>query len=378
MATLPDFTHADVLSAIKQYEREGLPAGFRPSHHYDVLHEGSRYPPPAIVALAVARVAGRMPPPADLPGGAKTPCFRLLRRAGFRVVPKPGVIPFDRGHDYSRADLAFHLGTAEDTTKGDWATGYHFHRDLEAGIDGWWFLFPNLGSAGRTGHDYPNEWLTETDLRWYGKTPSRLSQPQVVSLLSGNHLVLLFTREHDRDPFTYQGRVAPVSVRDGPPVEVVWRLTERGAATLAPDDAALELLPHVDGRDVVLREIRARRGQQRFRDELLRCHFRRCVISGCDIVDLLEAAHIRPYRGLADDNESSNGLLLRCDLHTLFDLDLLGIEPETLTVRLHESVRRPPYAALDGTVLRLGPIVPSQTNLRLRWRQFAERSAPSP
>lgn len=108
---------------------------------------------------------------------------------------------------------------------------------------------------------------------------------------------------------------------------------------------------------------------------MLRCRFRRCVISGWDIVGLLEAADIRPYRGLADDNEPSNGLLLRCDLHTLFDLDLLGIEPETLTVRLREPIRRPPYADLDGAVPRLGPVVPSQRNLR---RQFAERSAPSP
>ena len=63
----------------------------------------------------------------------------------------------------------------------------------------------------------------------------------------------------------------------------------------------------------------------------------RCMVSGCQLVDLLEAAHIRPYRG-ENDNHPSNGLLLRADLHTLFDLDLLGIDPETLLVRLADPL----------------------------------------
>jgi HNH endonuclease len=35
-------------------------------------------------------------------------------------------------------------------------------------------------------------------------------------------------------------------------------------------------------------------------------------------LDILEAAHISPYRG-EEDNHPENGLLLRADLHTLFD-----------------------------------------------------------
>lgn len=377
MPELPELTREDVLSAIATYERDGLPAGFRSSHTYDLLHHNRRYPPPAIAALAVAQATG-LPPPVDLAPGAKTIVFRLLRCAGFRVVPKPGIIPFKTGHHYSRADLASYLGTTEDTTKGDWATGYHLHQDKEAGIDGWWFLFPNVGNAGRTGHDYPNEWLNEFEFRWSGKQSSRLSHPQITSLLNDGYPVLLFTRERDRDRFTYQGPVEAARFRDGPPVEVVWRIEGDKPATLGPDEAvpddvASELPSDADGRKRVLREIRARRGQQRFRDALLRRYARRCVISGCDIVDLLEAAHIRPYRGLDGDNDASNGLLLRCDLHTLFDLDLVGIEPGTHIVRLHDSIRRPQYAALEGTVLSGGSVSPNPANLRLRWRQFLKR-----
>jgi hypothetical protein len=40
---------------------------------------------------------------------------------------------------------------------------------------------------------------------------------------------------------------------------------------------------------------------------------------------------------------SGNGLLLRADLHTLFDLNFLGIEPDTLTVRVHPSAQKEGY-----------------------------------
>jgi HNH endonuclease len=48
---------------------------------------------------------------------------------------------------------------------------------------------------------------------------------------------------------------------------------------------------------------------------------------------------IRPYRG-DHDNDPKNGLLLRTDLHTLFDLNLLGIKPDTLTVIIHRRETR--------------------------------------
>jgi hypothetical protein len=144
----------------------------------------------------------------------------------------------------------------DDTAKGDWATGHHVYHDLEAGLEGWWFLFPNVGSPGRTGHDYPNEWLNDGNLRWFGKAPSRLGQPHVTSLLSGSYPVLLFTREQDRAPFTYQGQVKVVSVQAGPPIEVVWKITEQEARTLAPDEAleagvAPGLLPQVGQREAL-------------------------------------------------------------------------------------------------------------------------------
>src|SRR5882724_5267000 len=52
-----------------------------------------------------------------------------------------------------------------------------------------------------------------------------------------------------------------------------------------------------DSRETAFRQIKLRRGQQEFRNALLERYGAICVISGCRILDVIEAAHIRPYRG---------------------------------------------------------------------------------
>lgn len=82
-----------------------------------------------------------------------------------------------------------------------------------------------------------------------------------------------------------------------------------------------------DLRERAVAEVVRRRGQAKFRTALLEAYGGRCAITGCDAVDALEAAHILPYRG-DHSNHPSNGLLLRADLHSLFDLGLIAIDEE--------------------------------------------------
>jgi putative restriction endonuclease len=54
---------------------------------------------------------------------------------------------------------------------------------------------------------------------------------------------------------------------------------------------------------------------------------RRCTITGERTLPVLQAAHIRPYAA-GGPHEVTNGLLLRSDLHTLFDRGYVTITPE--------------------------------------------------
>jgi putative restriction endonuclease len=95
--------------------------------------------------------------------------------------------------------------------------------------------------------------------------------------------------------------------------------------------------------------INQRRGQPGFRRSLLDAYGRRCSVTGYEAVESLEAAHIVPYRGPVT-NHPSNGLLLRADLHTLFDLGLVSIEFDTRQVLLKDDLRSTRYGSLAGQV----------------------------
>jgi hypothetical protein len=129
-----------------------------------------------------------------------------------------------------------------------------------------------------------------------------------------------------------------------------------------------------DWRQLIERQIRERRGQRPFRDALRKRYGDRCLVTGCEVLAVLEAAHIKPYRG-EDDNHPENGLLLRADIHTLFDLDLIGIEPDRLQVELHPDLADDKeYAKLAGKTLGCGrERQPSQNALKLRYEQFQQR-----
>lgn len=96
---------------------------------------------------------------------------------------------------------------------------------------------------------------------------------------------------------------------------------------------------------------RVRRGQRRFRDSLLRAYGRKCGISGCSATEVLEAAHIDPH-WRAGINSLDNGLLLRADLHILFDEHRIRIHPTTLEIHVSEGLRDTEYAMFHGRSLR--------------------------
>jgi len=109
--------------------------------------------------------------------------------------------------------------------------------------------------------------------------------------------------------------------------------------------------------DVQQRAIKIRRGQTKFREQLLAAYGRVCAVTECKIVDLLEAAHIQPH-AIEPNYSVTNGLLLRADIHTLFDLNLLSIDSR-FRICLAPELRKSEYRCYDGKMIRL-PATPSE------------------
>jgi hypothetical protein len=129
-----------------------------------------------------------------------------------------------------------------------------------------------------------------------------------------------------------------------------------------------------DTRTVAERQVRARRGQPEFRRALTERYGACCMVTGCLLMDIVEAAHISPYRGV-EDNHVENGLLLRADIHTLFDIHLLGIEPDSLEVVLGPGAADGGYGSMAGRRVATGSVRPSRAALMSRWGLFQQRNA---
>lgn len=73
--------------------------------------------------------------------------------------------------------------------------------------------------------------------------------------------------------------------------------------------------------------VKPRLGQGSFRVLVTDAYERRCAVSNERTLPVLEAAHIKPYSDLGE-HKVTNGILLRQDIHTLFDRGYMTITPE--------------------------------------------------
>ncbi len=114
-----------------------------------------------------------------------------------------------------------------------------------------------------------------------------------------------------------------------------------------------EVLTYKDG---LLEGLRIRRtttqkqrpGQGQFRDALIKRYKGRCAISRCSVPEALEAAHVMPHTGDPKWDHPDNGMLLRRDLHALFDAMFWSIDPKSNRLRVSERLKTTSYGKLDG------------------------------
>lgn len=119
------------------------------------------------------------------------------------------------------------------------------------------------------------------------------------------------------------------------------------------------------GRITRLQEVLARQGQAVFRAKLMVAYEGRCAFSRTAVPEVLQAAHIEPY-SRRPSNDLQNGLLLRADIHDLFDRGLLWVT-DGLRVGVAKPLRGSEYEALRGKRIH----VPADRSLHPDVRRFA-------
>ncbi|RTQ45839.1 HNH endonuclease [Hymenobacter gummosus] len=218
-----------------------------------------------------------------------------------------------------------------------------------------------LSITGQQPGQEPHSQLIDGNtLIWRGQPAGRNDHYIITHELSGLEL-LVFYREtpgqYSGGGYRYLGRFEYHSHSGAHPA--LFTLARSGtipslAEVQARQDKEAGFNPATirDGREWVLASIVRRRGQAAFRNSLLAAYDSTCPVTGCQVEPLLEAAHIIPYLG-PSTNHVQNGLPLRADIHTLFDLQLLAIDPVTLKVELSPLLAGSEYTTLAGQQLRL-------------------------
>lgn len=161
---------------------------------------------------------------------------------------------------------------------------------------------------------------------------------------SGRHTVSIrwnaaLTKELQDRPLRYDDyrqRVQGSVGRANPTTTAVLKRWLRKSSTPAPQDAV--------GR--VTREVLQRLGQGAFRDEALRLFGSECAVTGTSHSAVLQAAHIVPVAD-GGTHSAANTLLLRSDIHNLFDLGLLTIT-RGLKIRVSDVITDSDYRSLNG------------------------------
>ena len=259
---------------------------------------------------------------------------------------------------YTRQDLIERFGITDATVNNG-----IFHPKGTLSV---WLFVTEEKTADRTQYrDRLDGDLLHMQGQQKGRTDALLTNHQA----RGLELLVFFRRsryEHPGAGFRYLGPFVYVAHEGSGPTNFVLRRANAEPTGRTVADTQFDPKDLEDGRRWIQRAIAERRGQRSFRNGLLAAYGGRCAISGCAVSDVLEAAHISPYRGDAT-NDLGNGLLLRADLHTLFDCGLITIHPETHRVVVSAALRSSDYGHWHGNQLSVpanGSPAPAKEALR--------------
>jgi hypothetical protein len=120
------------------------------------------------------------------------------------------------------------------------------------------------------------------------------------------------------------------------------------------------------------RQVKVRIGQPAFRAELIGKYGSVCAFTGSAPREALEACHLYSYAEIGR-HDVEGGLLLRRDLHRLFDQGLLAVSPRGTIDVAERLMQFKLYAALQGQSLSVRVSAGQREWLALHWAEWRSR-----
>ena len=178
---------------------------------------------------------------------------------------------------YSREDIQNILDVPKDKRKGgNWATGY-------AEYKGEYYVFVNINTEGRTGHNYNNHWVGDL-LYWRAKNRSNINHPSIKSITDKDKKTHIFTRIDSKNKyFTYQGLGIAQKIEDTEPVTVYWRFDNKSKDIYVDDEITNE--SYIEGA-VKKIYVNAYERNEEARKKCIEHYGCKCMVCGMDFFDM--------------------------------------------------------------------------------------------
>jgi len=352
-------TREDVLNALKRLDA-GVEHGFGPSLKYDLIFEGHRYPPKAVVGLAAQRLASRVLDPGDFSGGQDSKSTHILQDLGFVVEPKSGITeaPDAELPEISNHWWVNHKQTFQQETGGNYlwspkanqngARNQTYDNMTRAVAGDVVFSYADgmikavgVVSGSATTASKPQE-FGATGENWGGtgwrlpvaitvlETPLRpkAHMDTLAALLPETHSPIRASGDGNQGvylaaiPAAMAAELRRLLSGQVEQVEAKHKRTVVVDQDQDPDARAdRELFARMDiGPTDKQTLVNARRGQELFRDRVIQLEGK-CRETGIDLVDHLRASHTKPWKDSSDQEklDGNNGLLLAPHIDHLFD-----------------------------------------------------------
>lgn len=172
----------------------------------------------------------------------------VLKVTQVQKPPKGLCMEFEKNTLYTREEIwqKYHPNFGRKPKGGNWDTGYTVEGEEL-------LVFMNIGDAGRTGHDYANEYDPSTEIvTWFGKTASHSNQPIFKELLGGSLKPHFFARWNSKNTkFKYLGSGKIIDFTDNyvhnkntKPIKIILQL-RKNTPTIGPSGTLAEELEAV-------------------------------------------------------------------------------------------------------------------------------------
>ena len=343
-------TREHVLKTLAELDA-GIDHPFGKPTGYELIHDDKRYAPKAVVGLACRYSIGRILQPEEFSGGeAPGQANFVLREFGFTVVTKTEGDAVDDNLAVEE-ERKYRIGLWEKLKEKGGPSGVAPSVLRELGINGGYQgIWVDKARTGQitndgegitvavlhTGSSYADDLAEDCVIYHYPQTqrPASRDLAEVNATKAAGRLQLPFfviayptPNSNVRDvklgwveSWDDQSRTFLINFGNEPPTPQTADITEETPFVLATPKQRM------------MREVKVRAGQQRFKFQVFKRYGPKCVVCGLSVVRLLDAAHIRPK--LADGSDDPrNGLVLCANHHRAFDARLFGINPSTLEVR---------------------------------------------